>query len=1143
MSANTTVRDVLLYDPLSRPIPNDGVAEVSQEETLTYELESFVCEGQYAQGLERILNSYLGHQGGGDQPAAWVSGFYGSGKSHLVKVLRYLWTDDQLPSGATARGLAHLPDEVKMPLKELSTAGKRAGGLHAAAGKLQQAIPLRRGLLAILFASAGLPQEYPLAHFCMWLRDCGQLNAVRQAVAAAGRDWDRELRNLYVSPFLSQALVDVIPGWAHDQAQAKALLKEQFPKVEGDISDEQMAADISDLLAVDGKLPCTLLVLDELQQYIAGSVERATDVQYVAESCSKGFDGRLLLVATGQSALSAEPNLSKIQDRFTVSVHLSDADVETVIRKLVLAKLPERGPEIASMLTTCSGEIDRHLRGTRIAPRQEDRDMLAADYPVLPVRWRFWEAVLRGVDKPGTAAQLRTQLRIVHEAVSTIASRQLGTVVPADFIYNQLSTPMLQSGVLLRDLHETIEKQRTATPDGDLRARVCALAFLMGQLPTDAGSDLGVRATAEMLADLLVEDLRAGSAELRSSLPAVLDSLVEAGALMKIGEEYRMQTREGSAWEAEFRTQFARIRNDLGLIAEKRTHLLQARVGEQIKRVKIIHGRCKEARAMELYFSQEQPVTTGTAIPVWVRDGWEDSEKNMRDAAHQAGTTSPVIFVFLPRRASDELRDAIAGYEAATITIDLKGLPTTPEGIEARNAMQTRADHHKVEVETFVGEILREGRVYQGGGNQVIGDDLGAAVDEAAEKSLARLFPSFDMADDSNWGRVIQRVRTGDGGALAALGYQGEVQDHPVCKVVLDAVGAGHKGGELQQSFRSSPYGWPQDAVDGALLCLVSAGLVTAQQNGQALDLRALDQTKIKVATFNSVSVQFTAVQRIAVRKLLQEVGINCKSNEEIGALPGFVQTMVDLAKAAGGEPPLPAAPSTLHLQELATKSGNEQGVAVYEGRERLTAEAKAWKQQAQVARQRLPRWEALERLLGQAEGLPVHATVKPQAEAIRANRSLLDEPDAVTPLAAQVTEALRDALRQAHADYTAAWEQERQALEATDGWQQLTEVQREQVQIGCGLGRAAAPSLSTESEVLASLSRTSLPQWKDLTDALPQRFGRAREMVAKLLQPATVAVHLRPATLTSEPEVDAYLTDVRTEIMQHVSAGHPVQI
>ncbi len=135
-------REVFARDPIENSIPNDGVSKVGWPETpadwavLRYELSTFVCEGEYRRGLEMILGTYLRNLNKPVQPAVWVSGFYGSGKSHLVRVLEFLWRDVPFPDGATARSLVDLPAEILEHLRELTTASRQAGGLWSAAGTL-----------------------------------------------------------------------------------------------------------------------------------------------------------------------------------------------------------------------------------------------------------------------------------------------------------------------------------------------------------------------------------------------------------------------------------------------------------------------------------------------------------------------------------------------------------------------------------------------------------------------------------------------------------------------------------------------------------------------------------------------------------------------------------------------------------------------------------------------------------------------------------------------------------------------------------------------------------------------------------------------------------------------------------------------
>jgi len=405
MATSTTTlknREVFTRDPVGNRIPNGGVAKIGeptsqpQWDVLRYELSSFVCEGEYERGLEKILDTYLKHLGKGDQPAVWVSGFYGSGKSHLARVLEFIWRDVEFSDGATARSVTHLPESISEKLRELDTAGRRGGGLWSAAGYLGAGAgdSVRLAILGIVFEAAGLPRRYAQGRFVLWLRQSGFYEGVKAAVEAEGRDFRKELQNLYVSPYLARALLSVYPAFAGSETEARSFIKAQYPSPD-DISDDEMLDCISGVLELQSggrDLPCTLLVLDELQQYIGDNADRTLRVQQVVEACTSRFGGKVLFVATGQSALQGTPQLQKLQGRYTVQIQLSDADVEEVVRKVVLRKDEAKKPELARVLEENSGEIDRQLSRTKIRPTEADSSVLVPDYPLLPSRRRFWEA-------------------------------------------------------------------------------------------------------------------------------------------------------------------------------------------------------------------------------------------------------------------------------------------------------------------------------------------------------------------------------------------------------------------------------------------------------------------------------------------------------------------------------------------------------------------------------------------------------------------------------------------------------------------------------------------------------------------------------------------------------------------------------
>lgn len=1152
--------EVFAKDPRTAIIPNDGVTEVGIPTTpeewnvLRWELNSFVCEGEYERGLVRILNTFLTNLDQAVQPAVWVSGFYGSGKSHLVRVLEYLWRDVTFPDGATARSLVTLPNSVSEALVELSNRAKQAGGLWAAAGTLGGGAgdSVRLALLGIVFRAAGLPQKYAQGRFVLWLKQQGIYEAVQAAVEKAGRSFNAELNNLYVSPHLPQAVITALPGFADSDAAARQLFKAQFENVTDIENDEMLEVMTSVLELVSGESdrpPLTVLVLDELQQYLGDDSDRTLKVQVAVQALTRRFGSNLLVVATGQSALQAHPQLQKLKDRFTVQVQLTDTDVERVLRRVVLRKSPSREPEVQQVLTATSGEIDRQLEGTKIGPRSADKDVLVADYPLLPVRRRFWERTLRAIDRAGAAGQLRTQLRTVFDSTKQVAEEPLGTVVPADDIYRQQQQSMLQSGVLLREVFETIKELDDGSAEGLLRSRICMLVFMIGQLPVDGAADIGLHPTAANLADLLVSDLKTDGVALRQQVPLQLAQLVEKGILLKlvgpVGDEYRLQTRESSEWEAAFRTALSAIASDAARIGSERGRELREVVNEELKNLPLTHGVSKTPRKAELAFTSEKP-NSDSAIPIWVRDEWNVTEKTVAAEAQAAGPEDATVFVLLPKRSPDAIKSAIAGYLAANEVLQTRGgtQQTTPEGLEAKRGMEAKREHHRAELDHILAEVVKNARVFQGGGNEVVESGLREAATTAARYGVERKYHDFDAADHQAWKTVVDRARQGSGDALAAVGHAGETKDHPVCAKVLAFVGGGgKKGSDVRKAFEAPPFGWPKEAIDGALLSLMNADLIRATVNGSPTTSKLLDASKIAVATFKSQSVVLSVQQRLRVRSLMAEAGVNAKSGEESQSVPAFLSALASLAKDAGGPAPAPAAPDTQHLAAIRDRSGNEQLLEIYSMADRLSEEIKVWKGRAAKIVQRAPRWEVACALLEHASSLPLADELGPQLGAIEAQRGLLAEPDPLPPIINSLVEGLREELTAAYKHLQNTYASEAKQLHESPTWQQLPVEEAKEIAQRNKLTVPEAPELGTETNVLTALRHSSLSDLENRTAAIHGQVAKALQEAATFLEPQAAPVHLPKRTLKTREDVETYLAQLEEIIFALLDDDRPVVI
>ena len=1132
--------------PQKRKLENDGVADVnsSSEDVLRYELKTFVCDGQYKDGMQRVLQTFLNNISKPEQPAVWVSGFYGSGKSHLVKMMSVLWENHKFADGATARDVADLPPEIDELFKELSLQGRRHGGLHSARGTLSSGASesVRLLIMGIIFKSAGLPENYAKSKLILWLRREGIEQAVREKIVAAGGNWQEEIDNMYVAELLHQALVEIRPQTFPNTQSCANAISNMFPNRD-DISNDEMIKTIRETLTQNGKMPLTLLVLDEMQQFIDNSTDRALRVQEAVKTCSNSMDGQVLIMATGQTAITGTACLAQIEGRFTVRVQLSEEDIDSVTRKVILAKKPDAMASVEKVIKDNIGEISRHLEGSSIRYRQEDQKILVADYPILPTRRRFWECALRALDQTGTDSQLRNQLSMNLKMIQQSAESPLGMIAPGDFLFFDLAEKLMQSFVLPRQTYETIIPwYRTGTPDEKLTARACGLIFLINKLG-NAKQELGLKANITTLADLMMDDLNVGSAALRQKLPTLLDSCKQ---LMKIGDEYTIQTAEGLEWDTEFVSQKNVLKQNAFRTDAERDDRLKTAFANEGGISNFLHGRSKIARQISVVFNQlSLPADAKKKITLWVRDGWHVDENTVKADARKAGLNSSVIFVYIPKRSVDELRNQIVDFKAASATLNQRGTPGTPEGKEAREAMLSRQSHANSKIDELLHEIISGTVLYQGGGSEVVGGSLSEKIKEAASSAAVRLYPQFEIADNPDWSKVYDSARRGFPDALKSIDFSGEAKDHPVCKQIMNYIGAGRTGGQIRETFDLPPYGWSKDAIDGALQALLVSGTVIATTATGKVDHTKLERKNIGAVNFRLETVVISQTQKIAIRKIFQKLHIATTSEDLLQKTYDFLTKMEELAKAAGGEEPLPECPDASLLQTIKMATGNAQLQLIFENRELLTRVIDEWSQLKEQIALRLPHWKMLVSLEKYLTDSSEEAPLKAQIAAIRIQRQLLNAPDLIQPLIKAISDIYRVKLNRLKEDYRIQREAWEQRLTADENWQKLTRDDRELIRSQNQLMLRDLDlnvQVGSTHDILNTLTLISFDGFADKLAALPGRYMRALHLAAKMLEPEVQYPTLPSSMLKTEADIDAWLAETKKYLIKLLKDG-PIQM
>lgn len=1124
--------------PLDFEIPNDGVTNVdtpedsNQWKVLEYELTSFVCEGEYEHGLDRILGSYIGHLNSTTQPAVWVSGFYGSGKSHLVRVLQHLWADSRLPNGASARGLASLPKGIHDQLVELSTLGKREGAAPwSAAGELNvSGESLNTVFLSIVLRAGGLPSRVAPARVALWLDGRGELDPVRAHVEAAGGRFIEELDTYNLSTLLAEAILTVAPDFADSGADVRKALRNQFPP-------EAKALDTSETMELlrkvlqqvgSGVVPPTLIVLDEVQQYISSDGGRALEVQSLAKAISQDFGGRVLVIGTGQQELTSDATLQKIQDRFTVKVVLKNQDVDAVVRRVLLNKEPAERLALEKALADAAGPVSRQLVGTKIQHTAQDDKDLPEDYPLLPSRRRFWESVLRQADA-GRAGQLRSQLRIVHEANRLVAPKPVGTVVGADYLYAAKHEDLNGAGLLLKETQRLIHEQGQ---NDALRGRILGLIHLISLLPTSGHADIGVRATADHLVDLLVEDLANDGARLRQDVPAALDALTEGGILQQDGDEYRLQTAAGRTWDEALRRHSAQLTDSE--ISTERDSMLRSEV-EKALPASILQGKAKVSRKISLHTDSSQPAATDN-IPVWLRSEWDDgtTTKQFDDLARGLGSGSPIVLAHLPRVQAAAFASALRHQLAAQRTLDQQGFPQDDEGKQARRAVESRHARAQGQVRDHVRDILSKAGVLLGGGSVPAGTALRDRIESGALAAATRLFDKFDAADDSRWPQVLDRVKKGSGAdALKAVGYDSDPEQHPVVKEVLGRVGgAGTPASDVEKAVLSAPFGWSRDALMAAIGVLLDNGLIRATINGSdATTSQALSQTRLGTVHLRRESTVLKAAEKIAARSLLSKLGVQADNETLVSSAEQAVRALTHRARETSGVPPLPDIVFPGGVELVLKASGNDRVHALLAAKDELADFAQRLET---LERRRAPRLEALSTaraLSDAAVDLDGAAEVRTRLGAFESTRELLADTDQISPIVAGLASAVRDAVHKAAESLEQARQLAVDGLAHQQAWAALDPAKQGQLLAEHSLAPEAKPELSDPQAVLKAVQHRPLASWDAVLDAVSPRASKALEAAVRLSAPRAGTVTVPAASLSSADEIEAYLADLRVRL------------
>ena len=311
-------------------------------------------------------------------------------------------------------------------------------------------------------------------------------------------------------------------------------------------------------------------------------------------------------------------------------------------------------------------------------------------------------------------------------------------------------------------------------------------------------------------------------------------------------------------------------------------------------------------------------------------------------------------------------------------------------------------------------------------------------------------------------------------------------------------------------------------------------------ERGQGIDPRELERKTVGKTNFKVESTTVTTAQRIQIRKLFQKLGITAKQGEEISHVPQFLNKMIELADRAGGEVPKPVRPDTFVLEEIRLTAGNEQLLALYNRREEFSDNIDRWNDLANRIEARYSNWEILKRLLNHASDVQDANVLSAQVKTIEDQRQLLEEPDLIAPLVANLTQLLRDELNHVKKSFEDNWEAGGERLKNDDNYLQLEIEQQHTLRLSQQLVEGAKPIIEVENTaaVLKSLNANGISALRDRVAAMPSRFDKILFEAAKLLEPEVEEVTLPSRMLKTDDDIQQWLKEAEVLLQSKIKRG-----
>lgn len=859
----STIRSLLAREPEREIV---GVIKVDDHDPARVwtELDEYVAteeiKGYFRTFVDRFIES---RRGLGEDLCVWISGFFGSGKSHFLKALGYLLENRLLagPGGTQVLSTEFLGEKFGLgSLVPLLTREFKTKALYVNLLDRDPARPaISRVIYRQLLKEKGLSTDFWVAAWEEELAAVGKWEEFREWVRNQyGRSWEEE-RRLNADAVLTRALVHLLPDRYPEEVAARRALddsKARFAEILPETIAVRLRQEAEELDPQRGRL---VVLLDEVGLYIGESQERVTDLNRLAEKVVQEGRGKVWLVATAQETLEElvpklgveQQVLAWLQDRFRLRFKLTPGNIEEVVAERLLKKSPQGTRVLREVYERLAGQLSagavlQGVAGGRLDPRLT-WERFVRFYPLMPyaiillqeafstLRQRSWgnEEVRRRL-----GGRERSMLQTVHAVLrgegplAAFAERPVGSLVTFDLLYDAISSEL---SIIQSAHHHAITNRLRSLDVGEgLPApQVAKALFLLQQvgewLPT----------TVENVAAVLYLNIEGNVTAHREAVKRTLETLKAEGWVVEEQGRYRFL----SPVEHDFEQEVWQHRPSPAAKKEAAVGLVR----ELLERFRYEHGERARTPQNVTLTADGQVIRETGELKVRLYSPLSGKEK--QDVLAESVADPDTLFCLA--REAPEFERMLERTLAIEKALDaLHGRPLAGDQERYKQEIRREAeDNRSRRLPELLERAFLGGTFYLGGAeSEPNGSSLASALENALKRIAANVFTEFidvrvereeDCAKILTWrpGAPLPQV-------YQDLGLVGAHGINAACRAASQVLGELRRrqgeglemtGGALAAHFEKKPYGWSHQLLRLILATLFKNGSVSVEVDNQEL--------------------------------------------------------------------------------------------------------------------------------------------------------------------------------------------------------------------------------------------------------------------------------------------------------------------